>query len=280
MLQTLSHPTRKWLLVACLLLAPFTLQAQEQPVAGDAAAANAEKPAAPTGTQVYKSVDKDGKTVFTDTPPVDRPSDVVTVKPSNRMTLSSGEGISASSGGQSEESQYTGLTITSPQHDEYFGQEIQAVTLSASAEPRMQEGHTAQLYYDGNPVGDSSLYYTVTELERGTHTVVAKIFNARGKVLIESKPVQFHVRRISVLDPNHPKREDVDKKRKDSISPSGNTGGANTTADPPPISGFSSSKGFGNSGGAGGGKAAGGAGGAGGASGTRGAGGAAPRPGR
>lgn len=282
MSHSLSHLLNKGLLFGCLLL-PLAAQAQDQQF-GDAAATTevgAEQPAPlpAAGTLVYKSVDKNGKTVFTDTPPVDRPSDVVTVKPSNRISLPSGE-RGETGEGEKAGIKYTDVTVTSPQADEYFGQETMAVTLSASVQPGMQEGHTAQLYYDGKLVGDGSFFYTVNEPERGTHTVVAKVVDERGKVLIESKPVQFHVRRISVLDPNHPKREDVDKKRKDSISPSGNTGGANTTADPPPISGFSSSKGFGNSGGAGGGKAAGGAGGAGGASGTRGAGGAAPRPGR
>ena len=206
MSHSLSRSSHKWLALSCLLL-PLVAQAQDQQV-GDAAATTevgAEQPAPlpAAGTLVYKSVDKNGKTVFTDTPPVDRPSDVVTVKPSNRISLPSGE-RGETGEGEKAGIKYTDVTVTSPQADEYFGQETMAVTLSASVQPGMQEGHTAQLYYDGKLVGDGSLFYTVNEPERGTHTVVAKVVNERGKVLIESKPVQFHVRRTSVLNQNKP----------------------------------------------------------------------------
>ena len=264
MSHSLSRSSHKWLALSCLLL-PLVAQAQDQQ-------GGVEQPAASVvGTQVYKSVDKDGKTVFTDTPPTDRPADVVTVKPSNRISLPSGE-RGETGEGEKAGIKYTDVTVTSPQADEYFGQETMAVTLSASVQPGMQEGHTAQLYYDGKLVGDGSLFYTVNEPERGTHTVVAKVVNERGKVLIESKPVQFHVRRTSVLNQNKPQPIHA------SNNPSGGTGGANTT--PPPAGGFGSAKGFGGSGGSSGGKAAGGAGGAGSGKAAGGAGGAAPRPGR
>jgi hypothetical protein len=72
MSHSLSHLLNKGLLFGCLLL-PLAAQAQDQQV-GDAAATTevgAEQPAPlpAAGTLVYKSVDKDGKTVFTDTPP-------------------------------------------------------------------------------------------------------------------------------------------------------------------------------------------------------------------
>lgn len=272
MLHSLSHTMSKWLLVAGLALMPLVLQAQEQnpqPTVGDASATTEQTPP-PAGVLVYKSVNKDGQTVFTDKPPADRPSDAVTVKPSNTISLPRGESNEMSEGNRAA-AKYTSLVVTSPQHDEFFGQEVQGITLSATAQPRMQEGHTAQLYYDGNPVGDSSLFYTVTEPERGTHTVVAKIFNERGKVVIESAPVQFHVRRTSILNPfNH--HTQPAEPAESANSPSG--AGAGGTAPPPPSGGFGGAKGFGNSSGSGNGAAAGGAGGAGGAS------GAVPRPGR
>lgn len=270
MQHSLSRTLSKTLLASCLLLASLALSAQE-PAAVDeapAAAASDQVPPPPvTGTLVYKSVDKDGKTVFTDMPPADRPSEPVTVKSPNKISLTSGDGGERKND-RDVAKKYTSLVITEPQNDAYFGQEVQAVTLSATAQPRMQEGHTAVLYYDGNPVGDGSLYYTVTELERGTHTVVAKIFDAQGKLLIESDPVQFHVRRTSVLNQHKPQPADTGS-GSGGTSPSGGTTGA-----PPPPSGFGGAKGFGGSGGAGGGKAAGGA------SGAGGIGGAAPTPGR
>lgn len=281
MLHSLSHTLSKWLLVAGLALTPLALPAQEQQSVVDSESPDAGmvEPAQPptTGTVVYKSTDKDGKTAFTDMPPVDRPSDAVTVKPSNTMSLPRGVSNEMSEGGRAAV-KYTSLIVTSPQNDEFFGQEVQAITLSATAQPGIQDGHTAQLYYDGNPVGDASLFYTVAEPERGTHTVVAKIFNARGVVVIESDPVQFHVRRISILNPfNH--HTQPAEPAESANSPSG-AGGAGGTAPPPPSGGFGGAKGFGNSSGSGNGAAVGGAGGAGSAGSANSPSGAAPRPGR
>jgi hypothetical protein len=263
------------LLVGVLSCASFVVHAQENsdmPQANDSTATEAQTAPPVNGTVVYKSVDKNGKTVFTDAPPTDRPSDAVTVKPSNTIAPpnSAGEGAR---GTEKAVKNYTSLVVVSPQNDDYFDQEVQAVSLAASLEPGLQDGHVAQLYYDGKPVDGTGLSYTVTDLERGTHTVVAKVLSRGGKVLIESEPIQFHVRRTSLLNQPH-------KPQPISGSGSGNSpsGGSGTAS--PPSGGFGGAKGFGGSGGAGGGAAAGGAGGVGGLGGTRGAGGAAPTPGR
>lgn len=243
MLHFLPHTMSKWLLAICLALMPLALPAQEQnqqSAAADAPAAATGQTQPPAGILVYKSVNKDGQAVFTDKPPADRPSDAVTVKPSNTISLPSGTGNDTGEENSTADQVYTSLTVTSPRNEEYFGQEVESITVSATALPGIQEGHTAQLYCDGNPIGDSSLFYTIDQPERGTHTVVAKVFNARGKLMIESKPVQFYVRRISLL--NQPKPE-----------PTNNNGGGNGPsggATPPPqSSGFGGAKGFGGSGG-------------------------------
>jgi hypothetical protein len=120
------------------------------------------------------------------------------------------------------------------------------------------------MYYDGAPIGVGFMV-TQTQLERGAHTVVAKVLDDAGNVVVESAPVQFFVRRTSVLNQHKPQPADTG---------SGNGGSGGTTGAPPPPSGFGGAKGFGGSGGAGGSKAAGGA------SGAGGIGGAAPTPGR
>lgn len=205
---------------------------------------------------VYKSIGKDGQVIFTDKMPTDRPSTPVEVKQANRVPPPSARGDSAEQNNEKVSNKYDRLVVTSPANDDYFDQEAAMVNLSAMSEPDVREQHIAQLYYDGQPVPEQGFSYSVFDMERGTHTVVAKILDKSGRVLIESEPVKFHVRRTSILNQHK------------SMPINGN----NTSATPPPPSGFGGAKGFGGMGGAGSGASAGGAGGAGGL------GGAAPTP--
>jgi hypothetical protein len=158
-------------------------------------------PAVPptTGRMVYKSVDSKGMVTFTDTAPIGRPSEAIVVQAANMMParVPSGDGVVQKE--KKEEVIYT-VTITSPANDDFFGQDVESVTLAAQLEPGLQEGNTFQLYYDGKPVGNGEMSYTVTELERGTHTVEAKVFDGKQKLLKAASPVQFTVRRISALN--------------------------------------------------------------------------------
>lgn len=163
-------------------------------VSSDAAAT------APPGKVVYKSVDANGNTIFTDIPPVNRPSEAIKVQSANTMPARQSVSSESSEEEQAGSVVYTRLEITSPANDEVLGQEIEFVTLAAQLEPPLQEGDVLQLYYDGKPVGDGSSSHTVTELERGTHTVEAKIFDKKKKLLKTSPSIQFHVRRISSLN--------------------------------------------------------------------------------
>lgn len=181
---------------------PVTQEAP--PTSGDEAAAEEQPPVALE--QVYKSVDAKGNVVFTDSPPADKPSEAVTIQPANTMPLGTsrlpqepryGDTGESGEGDKKAAVSYTRLEITGPTNDDVFGQDVDSVTIAAVLEPGLQDGHTVQLYFNGNPVGTGSLSETVSPLERGTHTVQAKVFDASGKLVLESSIVQFHVRRTT-----------------------------------------------------------------------------------
>jgi hypothetical protein len=207
----------------------------QQPTATDQAVA---PDAAPPSRVVYKSIDSTGKVTFTDIPPKDRPSEAVKVHAANTMPI--GASAAPSENGSISEKKkgpvkYSRLEITSPANDETLGQDVDSVTLAAQLEPGLQDGHTFQLYFDGNPVGSNEMSYTVNGLERGTHTVEAKVFDKNKRVLKSASPVQFHVRRISALN----------KVSAATLPAGGNQPGT-------PTGGFGSPKGAGGMGGSGG----------------------------
>ena len=160
-----------------------------------------EAPAAPpaTGKLVYKSIDSKGQITFTDSPPAGRPSEAIKVKAANTMPVRMSAPEGEISGQDEKKKEYT-VEITSPANDELFGQDTESVTIAAQLSPGLQDGDTFQLYYDGKPVGGGETAYTVTELYRGTHTVEAKVFDGKKKLLKAASPVQFTVRRTSALN--------------------------------------------------------------------------------
>jgi len=153
----------------------------------------------PAANTVYKSIDSKGQVTFTSSPPEGRPSEAVKLKAANTMPVVMPTPQNENSGQNEKKKAYT-VVITSPANDELFGQEVDAVTLAAQISPGLQDGDTFLLYYDGAPVGGGETAYTVTALERGTHTVEAKVFDSKNKLLKAADPVQFTVRRISALN--------------------------------------------------------------------------------
>ena len=257
---------------AAFTLLSGVLWAQENPSGVDAIpaegqpAADAEQIPPPppiSGKIVYRSIDSRGKVTFTDNPPADRPSEAIRVQAANTIPseLPSAIGDDRSRQGEAPPVEYTALTIISPVSEEVLGQDVETVTLSAQLEPGLQPGHTFQLYYDGQPVGGGEMSYTVTELYRGTHTVEAKVFDSRKKLLKASDKLSFHVRRVSAL--NKPKTEkllDNEPKLGEPTGGFGSIGGVGSSG---------GAKGAGNVGSAGGASGAGGASSSGGGSGPR-----------
>lgn len=183
---------------------------------------------AATGRTVYKSLDSKGMVTFTDTPPVGRPSEAIVVQSANTMPIGVSGGDGVVSKEKKEQVNYT-VTITSPTNDQFFGQEVDSVILNAELVPELRDGSTFQLYYDGKPVGGGGMSYTVTELYRGTHTVEAKVFDNKKKLLKAAEKVQFHVRRISQLLPQRAKPKEINTIPPGSINGSGPMGGATGT---------------------------------------------------
>lgn len=249
--------TKQTLLAVVLFFGLGVSLSAQEANQSEAAVTQDAQPAAPTASgRVYKSVGKDGRVIFTDAPPSDRPADIVDVKPTNTMpphvrTSESEEGVKE----KPVAVRYTRLTVVSPSNDEFFDQEVESVMLRAELEPGLQEGHVFQLLYDGNPVGGGEMSYTVDGVERGTHSVQAKVLDKKGQVVAESEIVRFHVRKMSLLNQaqNKPLLIGGDATADSNVSP-------NEGVEPP--SGFGGVKGSGGNAGAGGSRGAGGAGGA------------------
>jgi hypothetical protein len=117
------------------------------------------------------------------------------------------EGSSGESGDRPPQSPtYTSCTVTAPAHDETF-HGVQAVGVSLSVEPELQQGHRIQLFVNGAALPDwpaTATYYTLPDVVRGSHTLSVRIVDARGRPGCSGPSITFHLRQQSVIRPARP----------------------------------------------------------------------------
>lgn len=155
-----------------------------------------------TVAQVYKSVDENGNTVYSDRPPangssaekvqvgtpnmsppprqVDRPAPVPVVKQKKIVV---------------------GVDITSPAHDTAIAIGFAGnFSVTAAVNPPLGNGNSAQLLIDGAAIGPAQAHtsWALSNIFRGSHILTVVISNSAGKKLAESPPITVHVLRANV----------------------------------------------------------------------------------
>lgn len=161
--------------------------------------------------QIYTWTDEDGNKVYSDQPnpnarQVDLPPTNTLETTLPRMPESS-QNQDDSNGGQPG-SGYNTLQITSPGHDEAIRANDGIVTLVINTTPALSPGHILRACVDGEMRqaavagnGQSTQRLTLSELDRGSHDIVAVVTNTQGEVVQRSDGITVHVQRTSVLQP-------------------------------------------------------------------------------
>jgi hypothetical protein len=93
--------------------------------------------------------------------------------------------------------------VIAPDSEETFNA-VTSVTVGLLIEPALQAGHQIEVLFDGSPVQDwppDSLSHTLTELERGSHTVAARVLDTSGGTACSGPTLNFHVRLPTVAPP-------------------------------------------------------------------------------
>ena len=154
----------------------------------------------PLLAQVYKTVDEQGNTVFTDTPsgnatPVEiqqtntAPAVKVSPKPTEIKP-------------QAPDSIYQSLSISSPRDGHHIVNGLVAFNVNMSVEPALRQGDSLVLLINGSQHSSGQgLSRQVESIARGEHTLAAKIIDAKGKTLISSSVVNITAQRPSIIKP-------------------------------------------------------------------------------
>ncbi|RDH46240.1 DUF4124 domain-containing protein [Zooshikella ganghwensis] len=157
--------------------------------------------------KIYKETDEQGNIIFTDEPKTKNP-EKIDVKPVTTISLPKPATSSKdTSQDDSESFTYDSFTITSPKNNETI-RDPGNFKVTAKTSPRLKRGHKAQVFLDGASKGAKQklLSFSLSNVERGTHTIEVKLFDSKGNE-IQSASTTVHVKRTSIQNPNHPQNK-------------------------------------------------------------------------
>ena len=159
------------------------------------------------GQTVWKWVDDKGVTHYSDQP----------VPGAQRVEISGGsraDSVNASPSTPSSSTSsrspapavtsYRNFEIWKPGDQETIANSGGVVDVRLRYEPELQPGHSLYLYLDGRLVQDfppTAMEYSLRDVPRGLHSLIAVIQDGRGTRIQESPTVRFTVRQESVAQP-------------------------------------------------------------------------------
>jgi hypothetical protein len=98
---------------------------------------------------------------------------------------------------------YTNVEIWKPSQEMTVANTGGQVSVGVRVEPALAQNHRLALYMDGKLVPGfpaQGMEYELSEVERGSHTLVLAVIDSQGKQVITSAPVEFFVRQPSALN--------------------------------------------------------------------------------
>ncbi|HEX4388928.1 MAG TPA: DUF4124 domain-containing protein [Steroidobacteraceae bacterium] len=157
---------------------------------------------------VYKWVDENGVVHYSDQPhPNAEKVQVQAVQTYKAGAMPSGDSAAAAAAKAPKEG-YAGCAVSDPADDQTYTN-VDAVTIAVRTDPALRPGDQIYIMLDGTLVNNGSATgnsYTVSPVERGTHTVQAVEKNSEGGLMCQSPGITFHVHLPSIQNPVNPVR--------------------------------------------------------------------------
>ena len=176
--------------------------------------------------EVYKSINEKGEVIYSDIPSqgaerVKLPSlPTYTAPPLAPSTSTTRESAANAF--------YENFSFNKPKNDETVRNNLGIVMIETRLAPALQTKlrHRIQFYLDGEPNGPllDRTAITLSNIERGAHTLSASVLDKDGKVLVSTGDVTVHIKRESALH---------DQQATETDNPSNRTADPNVLSDTP-----------------------------------------------
>lgn len=167
-------------------------------------------PAAAGAETIYRSTDEAGNPLFTDEPtsddaePVelDPLTTVPATEPDPGQAAEQGSGDSGTSAQSGDGPPYAGIAVTYPPGDQAVRHNGGLVPFRVALRPEgtsLRDGHQVEIVLDGEVRGSgASLQVSVSAVDRGPHTVRARVVDGSGAPIVTSAPVDFMLLRAAL----------------------------------------------------------------------------------
>lgn len=162
--------------------------------------------AIPVSAGIYKSLDAEGNTVYSDTPSIGAEK----ITPPPISTIESGPALEPAQPGTEDQStkpptSYTRFSISQPKNDDVIWDNQGSIPLSMTLEPALDtaNGHGVWVYIDGTALvkKSPSLVQPISGIDRGTHRIRAEIRDGADKVLMRTKTISVHLKKHAAPQP-------------------------------------------------------------------------------
>jgi len=156
---------------------------------------------------VYKWVDEDGVVHYSDQPHAN--AEKVHVKAPQTYKAGTLDGtVTGGAPGTpgASAAQYQGCAVVQPGNDQSFSN-IDSLTVVVQTDPMLRPGDKVFVTLDGqalNGGAPTGAQFTISPVERGTHSVAAQVKSADGSIQCQTPSVTFNVQQNSVLNPHNP----------------------------------------------------------------------------
>lgn len=149
------------------------------------------------GGEVYKVVDAAGRVIYTDTPPTDSAAKQLELPAINQLPVSNAEQADQLTSDKALFGGYSVVNLVAPTDESLVHYDQQNIIVQLALTPELQAGHLVQFYLNGiaygRPLAVTS--YSVGNLQRGSHTVSARVVTSDGQTIANSQSVRVHVQR-------------------------------------------------------------------------------------
>lgn len=132
---------------------------------------------------VYKTVDENGNVIFTDKPSEE--AETIKIQELENTINNPNPGKYKPSSPKLESFSYKSFTVTSPENGAGVRSNSGNVSISLSLEPALNPGHKIVISMNGKQIG-TGLSASVQNVDRGTHSISAKVIDRDGKSLIST----------------------------------------------------------------------------------------------
>lgn len=151
-------------------------------------------------SQVYKSVDKDGNTSFSDQANPDAKQ--IEVQPANSAKSVKASNTATSQPREAAAKAYN-VRISSPKNDTVIANGLVAFTVNVTLSPALQDGHQLQLSIDGAAHSKSrQKSFTIETLNRGEHRLQVAVIDSKGNIISQSVSIKVFAHRPSTAGTN------------------------------------------------------------------------------